>query len=66
MGVNTIIKMSSTKRPQCTVYTDRRPDERPKRSDFHCRCGIHNRDKKRILWKQGIHKSNKSIKNKKK
>lgn len=44
------------------MFTDRREGERPKKSDFRCRCGNHKKDKKRILWKQGRHKSNKSIK----
>jgi len=33
-----------------------------KHKHHKCCCGDHNADKKRILWKQGKHKSNKSIK----
>jgi len=36
-------------------------DVRFKHNHVKCRCGNHNKDKKRILWKQGKHKSNKSI-----
>ena len=33
-----------------------------KHKKVKCRCGNHNKDKRRILWKQGRHKTNKAVK----
>ena len=38
------------------------PNKRFKHKNVKCNCGNHSHNKKRILWKQGRHKTNKSIK----